>query len=197
MKVVGLTGGIGSGKSTVANMLAELGAYIIDADELARRIVEPGQPAWKEIEKNFGGQILNPDQTLNRKKMAEIVFANPEARKKLESITHPRIGEEMMRELEKAKKEQRKLVVFDAALLIESAAANRLKPLIVVSADEDLRVKRVCGRDRCCAEDVRARIRNQVPDSKRREKADFVIENNGDIDQLREGVSELYRKLID
>jgi dephospho-CoA kinase len=196
MKVAGITGGIGSGKSTVAGMLRELGAYVIDADQLARRIVEPGKPAWREIKAFFGDRVFNPDQTINRKKLAETVFANPEARKKLESFTHPRIGEEILKELAKAREQNYPLAVIDAALLIESDAADWLRPLILVVADEESRVQRVCARDSCCAEDVRARIRNQTSDAERRKKADFVIENNCGEKELRARVAELFQSLV-
>ena len=195
MKVVGLTGGIGCGKSTVAEIFRGLGAYIIDADQLARRVVEPGRPALAEIKKAFGDEMLNPDGTLSRKKMADIVFARPEARKTLERITHPRIGEEIMAELKKAQDQGCKLAVIDAALLVESASAGWLRPLVLVVADEESRISRVCGRDSFCAEEVRARIRNQASDEERRKKADFVIENNGDIEALKLQVSRLYREL--
>jgi len=196
MKVAGITGGIGSGKSTVAKMLGELGAYVIDADQLARQIVEPGKPAWHKIKNYFGDEALNPDQTLNRKKLAEIVFANPEARKKLESFTHPRIGEEIMKELAKAQEQNCPLAVVDAALLVESASADWLRPLILVVADEESRVERVCGRDACGAEEVRARVRNQASDAERRKKAEFVIENNRGEKELRVRVAELYQRLV-
>ena len=196
MKVVGLTGGIGSGKSTVAKILGELGAYIIDADELARRIVEPGKPAWKDLQATFGAEFFHPDGTLNRKKLAEKIFANPEERKKLELITHPRVGEEIMRELARAKSEARAVAVIDAALLVESPAGAWIRPLILVVADEDIRVQRVCGRDGTCKDDVLSRIRNQASDEARRKKADFIIENNRDLDSLRPKVVDVFRKLL-
>jgi dephospho-CoA kinase len=195
MKVAGITGGIGSGKSTVARMLGELGAYVIDADQLARVIVEPGKPAWQDIRDFFGDGILNSDKTLNRKKLADIVFKNPEARKKLESFTHPRIGQEILKGLQKATSENRKLAVIDAALLVESSSAAWIKPLILVTADEEVRVQRVCSRDNFCAEEVRERIRNQASDAERKKQADYVIENNGDEKALRAKALELYQKL--
>ena len=195
MKVAGITGGIGSGKSTAAKMLGELGAYVIDADQLARVVVEPGKPAWQEVRHFFGDSILNPDQSIDRKKLAEIVFKNPEARKKLESFTHPRIGQEILKGLQIAQSENRKLAVVDAALLVESPAGAWIKPLILVTADEDVRVERVCGRDNSCEAEVRARIRSQASDQERKNKADFIIENNGDEQLLRAKVQELYQKL--
>jgi dephospho-CoA kinase len=195
MRVVGLTGGIGCGKSTVAEIFRQLGAYIIDADQLARRVVAPGRPALAEIRKVFGEDMLSPDGTLNRKKLADRVFKDPAARRELERLTHPRIGEEILAELGIATAKECKLAVIDAALLVESASASWLRPLILVVADEETRIERVCGRDSVCAEDVRARIKNQASDEERREKADHVIENNGDLDTLKSQVSRLFREL--
>ena len=196
MKLAGLTGGIGSGKSTVARILAELGAYIIDADELARKVVEPGMPAWNEIRKVFGEDVINPDQTIDRKKLADVIFKNKKRRKQLEAITHPRIGEEIIKELDRAKKSGKKLAVIDAALLLESSLEKWVKPVIVVSADEGIRVERVCRRDGVSPEDVLARIRNQASDEERKKKADYLIENNGDLNELRARVFEIYKRII-
>jgi len=196
MKIVGLTGGIGSGKSEVARMFRELGAYVIDADEMARRVVEPDKPAWRGIKEFFGEEVFNPDQSLNRKKLAERVFGDEQTRKKLEEITHSKIGEEILKELEEAKKKKAKLVVIDAALLLESSLKDWVKPIILITADEELRIKRVCARDRCNKQEVRARIRNQAPDSERAKKADFIIKNEQGLTELRKAVSNLYQDLI-
>jgi len=196
MKIVGLTGGIGSGKSEVARMFRELGAYVIDADELARRVVEPDKPAWRKIKDFFGEEVFNPDLSLNRKKLAEQVFGNEQARKKLEEITHPRIGEEILKELEKAKKKKAELVIIDAALLLESSLKDWVKPIILITAEEEIRIKRVCARDHCEEQEVRARIRNQAPDSERAKKADFIIKNEQGLKELREQVLKLYQELI-
>ena len=197
MKIAGLTGGIGSGKSTVAKILAGLGAYVIDADALAREVVEPGRPAWEEIKKTFGEEFLNPDRTVNRAKLAGVIFCEPEKREKLEQITHPRIGEEIMKGLERAKKLGVKLAVIDAALLLESPLAQWVKPVILVVADAELRVERVCRRDRVCEAEVQARIRNQASDLERKQKADFVIDNNRGPEELREQVQKLFSAMLE
>ena len=196
MKIAGLTGGIGSGKTTVAELFKELGAYVIDADELARRVVEPGKPAWEEIKKEFGEKVLNPDQTLNRQKLAEIVFSDPKAKARLEKITHPRIGEEIIKELKRAKELGAKLAIIDAPLLLESPLAKWVKPVIVVVADEKVRIERVCKRDGVSPEEVKARIKNQSPDAEKIKKADYVIENNSGLKELKEKVKELWKKLV-
>ncbi len=196
MKIAGLTGGIGSGKSTVAKILAGLGAYVIDADALAREVVEPGRPAWEEIKKTFGEEFLNPDRTVNRAQLAELVFCDREKKQKLEQITHPRIGEEILKGLERAKKLGVKLAVIDAALLLESPLAQWVKPVILVVADAELRVERVCRRDRVCEAEVQARIRNQASDLERKQKADFVIDNNRGPEELREQVQKLFSAIL-
>jgi len=196
MKIAGLTGGIGSGKTMVAKILAELGAYVIDADHLARKVVQPEMPAWEEIKKVFGEEVINPDQTLNRAKLAEIIFSDPEKKKKLEQITHPRIGEEILRKLDQAKRLEVKLVVIDAALLLESPLREWVKPVILVVADEKVRVERVCQRDKVRPEEVYARIRNQALDSERKEKADYVIDNNGGLKELRTQVAQIFQEIL-
>jgi len=196
MKIAGLTGGIGSGKSTVARILAELGAYIIDADELARKAVEPGKPAWKEVKEKFGQEVINPDQSINRGRLAELIFSDPGKKALLEKITHPRIGEEIMRELEKAKKQGVKLTVIDAALLLESPLSQWVRPVIVVVAEERVRVERVCRRDRVCAKEVHSRIKNQTPDSEKKSQADYLIDNNGALEELKLRVAQVYQELV-
>lgn len=195
MKIAGLTGGIGSGKSTVARILSELGAYIIDADELARRVVEPGKPAFEEIRERFGEAVIGPAQNLDRKKLAEIIFDDPGKKELLEKITHPRIGEEIMRELQKAREQGFGLAVIDAALLLESPLGDWARPVILVVADPAVRVSRVCQRDRVCEEEVGSRIRNQSPDSEKMKKSDYVIDNNCDLEELKKRVTEVYHRL--
>ena len=195
MKLVGLTGGIATGKSTVAEMFVDLGARLIDADLLARDVVQPGKPAWHEIVQSFGPQVLNRDQTINREALAEIVFNEPPARQKLNSITHPRIGKELMERVSRYRKEGAEIVIFDAALLLETPAVNWIKPVVVVTADEETRIKRLKQRNGLTREQALSRIRAQWPDEKRAALADYVIDNSGTRDELRGKVEDTWHKL--
>ena len=196
VKTVGLTGGIGSGKSTVAAMLVQKGARLIDADRLARGVVEPGKPAWTDIVAEFGGSVLRADRAINREALAAIVFADENKRRRLNDITHPRIGQEMIRLAKLCSDQGAPLIVIDAALLLESPATKWIKPVIVVVADEAVKLDRVLARDHCDRDDVLKRIRSQWPDSERVKYADYVINNSGTLDDLKEQVQNLWRQLM-
>ncbi|MFO8059002.1 MAG: dephospho-CoA kinase [bacterium] len=197
MKVVGLTGGIGSGKSTVAELLKERGARLIDADFLARQVVEPGRPAWNDIIEEFGSDIKAADDSIDRDKLGSVVFNNEDKRRRLNEITHPRIGEEMVRLLQKHREEGAPVSVIDAALLLESPATKWIKPVIVVTAPDEEKARRVALRDGLSGDDVMARIKSQWSDDERAALADFVIDNSGDLDYLREQVDEVWRKIAE
>ncbi|MBI5042786.1 MAG: dephospho-CoA kinase [Nitrospirae bacterium] len=179
MILVGLTGGIASGKSTASRIFKKLGAYVIDADVLAREVVEPFKPAWRDIVKNFGREILNKDKSINRSRLAEIVFNNKKKRELLNSIVHPRVfrrAKEIEREI--VKRDQEAVIIFDAALLIESGAYKRMDKNIVVYADEDVQIYRLVKRDRLAKEDAIKRIRAQIPLKKKLRFADYIIDGN-------------------
>ncbi len=192
MKIAGITGGIGSGKSTVAGMFAELGAGVIDADALAREVVEPGKRAWREIRETFGDEVLNEDQSVNREALSRIVFADPDARARLERITHPRIGEEIVERLRRFQERGVRFVLIDAALLVESPATSWIKPVIVVTAPEEERVLRTMERSGLSEAEVISRIRAQATDEERAAKADFVLDNSGTLEELKQRVKELW-----
>ncbi|HUT55183.1 MAG TPA: dephospho-CoA kinase [bacterium] len=196
MKIVGLTGGIGSGKSTVARMFVDRGARLIDADQLARDVVLPQKPAWNDIVREFGEAVLLPDRAINREALAAIVFADQDKRKRLNDITHPRIGQEMLRLAKQFTEQGAPLAVIDAALLLESPATKWIKPVIVVVADEAVKLERVCARDRCDQDEVLQRIRAQWPDSERVKYADYVIDNSGTLEDLKEQVEKVWRQII-
>lgn len=193
MYVVGLTGGMGSGKSTVARLLAELGAAVIDADEIAREVVEPGEPALDEIAQRFGHEVLRPDGALDRRALATVVFGDDEARADLEAITHPRIHTRIRERLEGHA--HGRVVVLDHPLLVETGQHRHVDAVVVVTAPLETRVERLAaGRD-IAPEDARARIRAQSDDDARLAVADHVIDNSGDLRALEVQVEALWRKL--
>ena len=188
MKLVGLTGGIASGKSTVAAILKRLGAAIINADELSRDVVQPGQDAWKEIVENFGADILQEDKTLDRKKLRKMVFDNPEARKKLEAIIHPKVralAEERIRELAAA---GHAIIVYEVPLLFEGQLHHWLRPVILVACDTNMQKKRLQERDRLTTMEAQQHIDAQMSLEEKRKLADYIIENNGSLEELEQQV---------
>ena len=189
MLVVGLTGGIGSGKSTVAAMLARRGAVVIDADAIAREVVEPGSPALAALVERFGPDILDAGGSLDRKALAARAFADEESRKALEAITHPAIGEEFLRRISDAP--EGSVVIHDVPLLVEGGMAARYAAVIVVEAPRDVRLDRLeqRGIDRADAE---ARMAAQASDAERREVATWIVDNSGDLDGLEEQVDAIW-----
>jgi len=179
--LVGLTGGIATGKSTVAEVFRRLGSVIIDADVLAREVVVPGEPAYDEIVATFGRGILRPDGLLDRQKLGAIVFAAPDAKKRLEAITHPRIRERFARTL--AQLEARDfagLVIFDAPVMIESGNSTAMDRLVVVVTDAATQAQRLTARDALGAAAAEQRMRSQMPVAEKAKLADYVIDNSGD-----------------
>ena len=179
--LVGLTGGIATGKSTVAEVFRRLGSVIIDADVLAREVVVPGEPAYDEIVATFGRGILRPDGLLDRQKLGAIVFAAPDAKKRLEAITHPRIRERFARTLaELEARDFAGLVIFDAPVMIESGNSTAMDRLVVVVTDATTQAQRLTARDALGAAAAEQRIRSQMPVAEKAKLADYVIDNSGD-----------------
>jgi len=195
VKVLGLTGGIATGKSTVASMLRHLGAKIIDADELAREVVKPGQEAWREIVEAFGAEILRKDRTIDREKLRKRVFADKEARKRLESITHPRIRALAQERIQKLAAEGADIIIYEAPLLFEIQAHLWLRPVILVASDLATQKRRLQERDRLNESEVRQHLEAQMPLEEKRKLADFVIENSGDLKDLERQVQEVWEKI--
>jgi dephospho-CoA kinase len=193
MKVLGLTGGIGSGKSMVASMLTQLGADVIDADRIAREVVEPGQPALKEIATAFGTDILLPDGRLDRGKLARIIFADPVARGTLNAITHPRIRERMDAEIS-ARRSRAGVLVVDIPLLYENDRTRAVETVIVVWVDPKTQLRRLQERDGLSVEEARQRIAAQMPLDEKRAGADVVIDNSGSREKTRRQVEAVYRR---
>jgi dephospho-CoA kinase len=192
--LVGLTGGIGSGKSTVARLLADKGAVVVDADEVARAIVEPGEPAFAALVERFGDAIVSPEGRLDRAALAEVAFATDEQRKALEAITHPAINEEFGRRIAAAPADA--VVVCDVPLLAEAptARARGYRAIIVVEAPRALRLERLerRGVDRADAE---RRMAAQASDEERRALATFVVDNAGTPEELQRRIDEVWSEL--
>ena len=192
MLLIGLTGGIGSGKSTVSAMLAEKGAVIIDADAITRELQQPGQPVFDAMVERFGTDIVAADGTLDRARVAAIVFADEDAKKDLEHIVHPAVGAEMVKRMA-AEAETDHVVVYDVPLLVEAARrAMEFKGVIVVDIDPEIAIRRVVGQRGMAEADVRARIANQASREERLAVADRVIDNSGTREDLRRQVDEVW-----
>lgn len=194
--LVGLTGGIGTGKSTVAAMFRALGCPVIDADRLAREVVEPGQPALAEIAREFGPGVLDDGGRLDRKALAAIVFADADRRRRLEAITHPRIRERLAQRLDAlARAGFDGVVIFDAAVIVESGAYREMDRLVVVVADEATQLARLRGRDGLGEEEALRRMRSQMPLADKARLAHHVIDNSGDRAATEAQVRRVYAAL--
>ncbi len=192
MLLVGLTGGIGSGKSTVAAMLTRRGAHVVDADAIAREVVEPGMPALAQLVERFGPSILAADGSLDRPRLAEVAFASDEERKALEAITHPAINAEFLRRIGEAPADG--VVVLDVPLLVESGLRT-YECILVVEAPTALRLDRLEDRGVGRA-DAEARMAAQATDEQRRAVADHVIDNSGDLAHLEGQVDAVWADLL-
>jgi len=195
--LAGLTGGIATGKSTVSEMLRALGCEIIDADLLAREVVEPGQPALAQIATEFGPDVLTAAGALDRKKLGAIIFADPERRRRLEGITHPAIRDRFLARLDElADRGFTGIVVYDAAVLIESRNHKNLDRLIVVVTDDSTQMARLHGRDGTGEAESRRKISSQMLLAEKAELADYVIDNSGTRDATAEQVRRVYAALM-
>ncbi|MFC5451836.1 dephospho-CoA kinase [Paenibacillus aestuarii] len=196
---IGLTGGIACGKSTVSQMLVSRGALLVDADQIARDVVEPGSPVLERVAAHFGQAVLQADGALNRKKLGEIVFKNPDARKDLESLLHPPIRARMREQMETAEREQpQRLVVVDVPLLYESGLQSMFQEVLVVYVPRHVQIERLMERDGISESAALDRLNAQMSIEDKRTLADYVIDNSGTkeqtsllIDQfwLRKGLS--------
>ncbi|NOY76350.1 MAG: dephospho-CoA kinase [Calditrichaeota bacterium] len=192
--VVGVTGIMGSGKTTVSRFLEEKGARVINTDALARRLMEKSDAVREKIRRTFGEDSYTPDGRLNAKKMASLVFENPEALNRLNSIVHPEVIHAIRDEIRKlAQADFRGILVVDAPLIFETGLTGVMDEILVVAASEDVCVQRVMARSGLSAEEVRARLHNQWPLEKKIARADRVIWNDGTLEQLKEQVEKIYR----
>jgi len=195
VKLVGLTGGIASGKSTVAAILRRLGATIINADELSREVVQPEQEAWEEIIKTFGPDILQEDKTLDRRKLRKIVFDNPDARKKLEAIIHPRVRALAERRISELAAAGSSVIVYEVPLLFEAQIHLWLRPVILVACDLETQKKRLLERDHLTELEAQQHLDAQMSLEEKRKLADYLIENDGTLEELEQDVRAVLEKI--
>lgn len=192
--IIGLTGGIASGKSTVSNMLKERGFTVVDADLAARKVVEPGESGYEQVVEQFGKEILLDDGTLDRPKLGAIVFNDTEKRKKLNAIVHPAVRKKMKEWQEEAIENGKNTIILDIPLLFESHLLYMVEKTIVVYVDEETQLKRLMDRNSFREDEARARIGSQLPLRKKKEMADAVIDNNGSLDATEKQVKDLIKK---
>ena len=196
MILVGLTGGVATGKSTVAMMFKQCGAVVIDADELAHDVVKPGKPAWREIVELFGKTVLNQDRSLNRQALGSIVFRNPIKRRQLECIIHPRVAREQVR-LTKAiaRKDPKAVVIYEVPLLFEAGVDKRVDKIIVVTADRETQIARLKKRNGLSRAEAIRRVKSQMPLAKKIERADHILSGILPRPSLRRHVGQLLKHL--
>ncbi|MFF8765729.1 MULTISPECIES: dephospho-CoA kinase [Nocardiopsis] len=197
MLKVGLTGGIGSGKSAVAAELAAYGATVVDADAIAREVVEPGTPGLEAVVAEFGDRVLTPDGRLDRPRLGEIVFADEASLTRLNAIVHPLVGERSAQLMEEAVASGVEVVVYDVPLLVENGLGPLYDLVVVVDAPDAVRVERVTANRGMPREQVEARIRAQADRDTRLAAADLVVDNSGTREELTERVAQLWRELLE
>ena len=196
MDIYGLTGGIGSGKSAAAAIFEDCGIPVVSADELSRIVVTPGSEGLAAVVAAFGEGLLTPEGELDRRKLGAVVFKDPGQRARLEGILHPRIRDSFQDVLAALEATGQHLVVYEVPLLFENNLEKQMKAVILVSAPEEQRIARVMARDKLSPDDVRARMAAQMDDQSRRSRAQYVLENDGDLEHLRAQVEALLAKLL-
>lgn len=197
LMIVGLTGGIATGKTTVANMLRRAGADIIDADRIAHEVVAPGEPAWNDIQTAFGKAVLRPDHTIDRKLLGAIVFDDADLRRRLEEIVHPRVFSRIeVQVADCQKKNKNALIIQDIPLLMETGAQSRFSEVILVYVPPETQLQRLIQRDRISTSEAQARIEAQMPIDAKRELATIIIDNSGSLAHTEKQVQQVYARLV-
>ena len=194
-KVIGLTGGIGSGKSTVSRLLAELGAVILDADKVGHEAFKPNTEAWREVVAAFGRQIVTPSGEIDRKKLGEIVFGHPESLSRLNQIMHPRMYDMVKAQIEDYRRQGVEVVVLEAAILIEANWTSLVDEVWVTVTPEGKVLERLKQQRGLEEKQTLARIRNQLSSEERVKHANVIINNDGDLDEVKAKVKELWERL--
>ena len=196
--LLGVTGGIATGKSTVARLLEEKGAPLVDFDELSRAVVEPGKEAWQEIVSFFGEEVLLPDRTLNRRKVSEIVFRDPAKRKRLESITHPRIHEEFRARVSAITSRDPGAIIQAAIpLLIETNLQSLFDKILLVYTPREVQIRRLMDRDRIPEGMALSILAAQMPIEEKKAYADYIVDNSGPLEETASQVDEVWRDLLE
>ena len=190
---IGLTGGIGAGKSTVSARFAALGAVVLDADAVSRQALEPGGCCYEAVLSLFGREIALADGRIDRRRVAGIVFSDAAMLRRLNAIVHPAVRQELLRRASTVRADR--LALFDVPLLFESGWHRMMHKTIVVAAEDAVRIGRICARDGCTAEEAMARIRNQMPQQQKCRMADYVLTNDGSVATLYQNVDMLYETL--
>ena len=196
MHTFGLTGGIACGKSTVARMFEELGARVLDADQIARDVVRRGEPAYGEIVREFGEEVLLPDGTIDRAALGRIVFSDAARRSRLNALTHPRIALESAKRLQSLKAGGASIVLYEAALLVETGGYKMHEGLIVVASRPEVHLSRLQARDGCSEDEARKKIASQLPLEKKTAVADYVIDNSGSLEETQAQVRKVWESLL-
>ncbi|HND85349.1 MAG TPA: dephospho-CoA kinase [Pseudobdellovibrionaceae bacterium] len=195
MKWIGITGGIGTGKSTVAEIIRERGLSIVDADQVAREVVQPGSPGLQSVVDQFGSQVLNQDQSLDRQALAQIVFQDPKKLELLEQILHPLIQARVAHYKERFRASGASFAFYDIPLLFEKNMKNQFDLVIVVNAPREQIIERLRRRNKWSSQEIESRIRAQIPLDQKIAAADFVVQNDGDLAHLREQVMAIVSKI--
>ncbi len=194
--VIGLTGGIASGKSTVSNMIIKMGIKVVDADQIARDVVEIGKPAYNQIVKVFGKEILQHDNSLNREKLGALVFSDQKKREQLNKIVHPEVRKEMLHQVNEEKELGSDAVVLDIPLLFESKLTYMVDKTILVYVDEEIQLQRLMNRNGYNKDQAKLRIQSQLPLKDKRKLADEVINNNDSLEKTKSQLEDILNKWI-
>jgi dephospho-CoA kinase len=197
MLIIGLTGGIASGKSLVAHIFREMGGHLIDADRIVHDLLKPGEPAWVQVRDHFGKGIILPDDAIDRRKLGDLVFNDASERQWLNACLHPMVFEAYSAQVKHIRERQPDaVIVLDAALLIETGYHRKMDKLVVVYADEEQQLQRLVQRDRFTQEQALARIRSQMPLSEKRAFADYVIDNRGSREETERRAREVFKLFL-
>jgi dephospho-CoA kinase len=198
VQLIGLTGGIATGKSTVSAMLKKAGAIIIDADRIARDVIKKGLPAYREIVAQFGTEVLLPDGEINRNMLSDIIFNDHQKKQLLNSIVHPYVNEEVNRQIIQIQKTHpNAVIVLDIPLLIEAGMHDDLSEIIVVYTPQDIQIQRLMQRDRISEADALARVQSQMSIEEKKQQATLVIDNSGTIENTRRLTLDIFKRLKD